>query len=64
MSDLVGNLEDRFSHVAAHIIYASFFILCCLFILQVDEFHEYVRPIINPKLTKFCSDLTGITQVS
>ena len=27
-------------------------------------FHEYVRPIHNPKLTTFCTELTGITQVS
>lgn len=27
------------------------------------RFHEYVRPIHNPKLTKFCTDLTGIQQV-
>lgn len=25
-------------------------------------FHEYVRPIHNPKLTTFCTELTGITQ--
>lgn len=29
---------------------------------QVAEFHEYVRPIHNPKLTSFCTELTGITQ--
>lgn len=27
-------------------------------------FHEYVRPVDYPKLTTFCTDLTGITQVS
>ena len=27
-------------------------------------FHEYVRPVHNPKLTRFCTELTGITQVS
>ena len=32
--------------------------------LQVDEFHEYVRPVINPKLSEFCVTLTGIPQVS
>ncbi len=36
--------------------------------LQEDKvqatFHEYVRPTITPTLTKFCTDLTGITQVS
>ncbi|GBN28686.1 ERI1 exoribonuclease 3 [Araneus ventricosus] len=25
-------------------------------------FHSYVRPVINPELTKFCTQLTGITQ--
>eukprot|EP00494_Astrolonche_serrata_P033168 UN33437 len=28
----------------------------------VATFHEYVRPIHNPKLSKFCTELTGITQ--
>uniref|UniRef100_T1J0Y4 3'-5' exoribonuclease 1 n=1 Tax=Strigamia maritima TaxID=126957 RepID=T1J0Y4_STRMM len=28
----------------------------------VSEFHEYCQPLINPKLSDFCSDLTGITQ--
>ena len=28
-----------------------------------DEFHSYVRPILNPVLTKFCTSLTGIQQV-
>lgn len=31
--------------------------------LQVDfEFHQYVRPVYHPKLTPFCTELTGITQ--
>ena len=31
---------------------------------EIEEiFHEYVRPIHNPKLTTFCTELTGITQV-
>ena len=25
-------------------------------------FHEYIRPVAHPVLTKFCTDLTGITQ--
>lgn len=28
----------------------------------VAEFHRYVRPVRNPKLTAFCTELTGITQ--
>jgi inhibitor of KinA sporulation pathway (predicted exonuclease) len=28
----------------------------------VAEFHRYVRPVRNPKLTEFCTELTGITQ--
>lgn len=28
----------------------------------VDEFHEFCKPIINPRLTEFCCGLTGITQ--
>jgi inhibitor of KinA sporulation pathway (predicted exonuclease) len=31
--------------------------------LKVDyEFHRYVTPVIHPILTKFCTELTGITQ--
>ena len=30
----------------------------------VSIFHEYIRPIHNPTLTTFCTELTGITQVS
>lgn len=28
----------------------------------VNQFHEYVTPTYNPELTKFCTELTGITQ--
>jgi ERI1 exoribonuclease 3 len=28
----------------------------------VDEFQQYIKPIHNPKLTQFCTSLTGITQ--
>lgn len=31
---------------------------------EVERFHEYVRPVIQPRLTEFCTQLTGITQVS
>ncbi|XP_046368295.2 3'-5' exoribonuclease 1-like isoform X1 [Haliotis rufescens] len=27
-----------------------------------DEFHSYCRPVLNPRLTDFCVQLTGITQ--
>lgn len=30
---------------------------------EVGRFHEYVRPVIRPQLTEFCTGLTGITQV-
>lgn len=29
-----------------------------------DEFRSYCRPVLNPLLTEFCTELTGITQVS
>lgn len=29
---------------------------------EIARFHKYVRPILNPKLTDFCIELTGITQ--
>ena len=29
-----------------------------------DQFHSYVRPVWQPKLSTFCSGLTGISQVS
>lgn len=28
----------------------------------IDKFHSYVRPLVNPKLTDFCTGLTGISQ--
>jgi len=31
---------------------------------EVGRFHEYVKPVIRPQLTEFCTKLTGITQVS
>lgn len=31
---------------------------------EVERFHEYVRPVIQPQLTEFCTQLTGIIQVS
>ncbi len=31
-------------------------------IRKVEEFHEYVRPTLNPILSDFCKELTGITQ--
>lgn len=27
-----------------------------------DQFHSYVKPVINPELSKYCIDTTGITQ--
>lgn len=33
-------------------------------ILQDDEFHSYCKPVLEPKLTKFCKELTHITQVT
>ncbi|KAJ1567893.1 hypothetical protein HK096_008275 [Nowakowskiella sp. JEL0078] len=30
----------------------------------IAEFHEYVRPITNPGLTEFCTQLTGIEQIT
>ena len=29
----------------------------------MDVFHEYVRPVLNPQLTEYCINLTGIRQV-
>ena len=31
---------------------------------EVGRFHEYVRPVVRPQLTEFCTELTGIAQVS
>ncbi|CAL4075035.1 unnamed protein product, partial [Meganyctiphanes norvegica] len=28
----------------------------------ISEFHSYIQPVINPKLTDFCTQLTGISQ--
>ena len=29
---------------------------------QLDVFHHYVKPVLNPQLSPFCTELTGITQ--
>lgn len=34
-----------------------------ILLLQEDTFQQYVKPQINPKLSDFCINLTGITQV-
>lgn len=31
---------------------------------EVNRFHQYVRPTERPFLTSFCTNLTGIVQVS
>lgn len=31
-------------------------------LVKISEFQQYVKPIINPVLSKFCTELTGITQ--
>ena len=31
--------------------------------LQVDAFHSYCKPVLNPQLSEFCCSLTGISQV-
>jgi len=28
----------------------------------IDKFHSFVKPVVYPKLTAFCTNLTGITQ--
>lgn len=30
----------------------------------MDRFHAYVRPVINPVLSPYCTELTGIQQVA
>lgn len=32
-------------------------------LVKTDEYHSFVRPTWAPKLSPFCTDLTGITQV-
>jgi ERI1 exoribonuclease 3 len=31
-------------------------------LVEISRFQEYIAPVKNPKLTKFCTELTGITQ--
>lgn len=33
-------------------------------LVPIEEFRRFVKPTWRPKLTQFCTDLTGITQVS
>lgn len=39
---------------------------CLVYSLEIESltamFHEYVRPVYNPRLTPFCTQLTGISQ--
>ncbi|XP_060072524.1 3'-5' exoribonuclease 1-like [Ylistrum balloti] len=30
----------------------------------VDEFHSFCKPVLNPQLSEFCTELTGITQAN
>lgn len=32
------------------------------FIEPIGEFHQYVKPVLHPELSEFCTELTGITQ--
>jgi len=31
--------------------------------IVIDQFDSFVKPVLNPKLSSFCKELTGITQV-
>lgn len=50
---------DDFPH---EIIEFPIVLLNCNTLEIEDEFHAYCRPIYNPKLSEFCTSLTGITQ--
>ncbi|GBO42670.1 ERI1 exoribonuclease 3, partial [Araneus ventricosus] len=62
-SDVAGSVEENWS-------YDMTFEVIEFPVLKVNSasfetesvFHSYVRPVINPELTKFCTQLTGITQ--
>lgn len=62
--DFEATCESGSVHYPHEIIEFPVIVLDTATLRVVAEFHEYVRPVANPVLTTFCTDLTGITQAT
>ena len=62
VTDLEATCDDRRGFSPPEIIELPVVLVECATGQVVAEFHTYVRPEVNPSLTDFCRDLTGITQ--
>lgn len=60
--DFEATCEKNHRNYNHEIIEFPIVVVSTLHMKIVDEFHSYVRPVKNPRLTDFCTDLTGITQ--
>ena len=60
--DLEATCDDRRGFAPAEIIELPVVLIHCATGEVVSEFHTFVRPVVNPSLTDFCKELTGITQ--
>ena len=54
--------DDTISRSNMEIIEIGAAIVCCSNLEIVDTFQVYVRPVVTPMLTGFCTELTGIEQ--
>lgn len=54
--------KNEFPRHEMEIIEFPIVVLCLKTNTVIDEFHRYVKPKNRPILTKFCKDLTGISQ--
>ncbi|WP_116813213.1 3'-5' exonuclease [Steroidobacter cummioxidans] len=54
--------DDSIPHEQREIIEIGAALLESPSAVKIDEFQSYVRPLRHPKLTRFCTDLTGIGQ--
>ena len=52
---VINTLADVFALVVCVCVHSR---------VQEGRFHSYCRPTLEPKLSEFCTELTGITQVS
>lgn len=62
--DFEATCEDKVKKWPSEIIEVPVVALCTRTWRVVAEFHEYARPVVRPRLTDFCTRLTGIAQAT
>lgn len=62
VTDLEATCDDRRGFSPPELIELPVVLIDCATGRVEAEFHTYVRPQVNPSLTDFCQELTGITQ--